>query len=317
MFDNGQDGMKKNRTASFILRINPFKLSVLFIPSCPSSNILLILSENIIMNFYKNKTALVTGASSGIGAQFARALARKGCDLILVARREDKLRELADELSARHQIKAHVIARDLSEEWAARALHDEINRRELRVDILINNAGFASQGDFETLSAERLHREVMLNVTNTVDLARAFLPAMIERKSGVIVNVASTAGFVPLPTQAVYGGTKAFVLSWSEALWAENRERGVKVLALCPGATKTEFFERVGRDVAAPKDTPEFVVRCAFKALRRGDSTVVAGRMNALVANVLPRILTRRALVLSAGRVIRKFWASGKDVTKN
>ena len=269
------------------------------------------------MNFYKNKTALVTGASSGIGAQFARVLARKGCDLILVARREDRLRELADELSARHDIRAHVIAHDLSEEWASRALCDEINQRELRVDILINNAGFASQGDFAALDAERLHREVMLNVTNTVDLARAFLPAMVERKSGVIVNVASTAGFLPLQTQAVYGATKAFVLSWSEALWAENRERGVKVLALCPGATDTEFFERVGRDVAAPKDTPESVVQSAFKALSRGDSYVVSGRVNALVANILPRILTRRALVLSAGQVIQKFWASGKDGTKN
>lgn len=265
------------------------------------------------MNYYRNKTALITGASSGIGARFARVLARKGCDLILVARSEDKLRALADELSARHNIQAHVIAQDLADEWASRNIERAVNERGLRVDILINNAGFATQGDFETTGAELLHAQVMLNVTAVVDLTRAFLPAMLERKSGVIVNVASTAGFLPLPTQAVYSATKAFVLNWSEALWAENRERGVKVLALCPGATDTEFFDRVGRDVAARKDTPAVVVRCALKALRRGEPSVVVGTANALVAHVLPRVLSRKALVLAAGRAIKKFWASGGE----
>ena len=263
------------------------------------------------MNFYRNKVALVTGASSGIGAEFARVLARKGCDLILVARREEKLRELADELESQYKIKSHVIARDLSDEWAARTLCDEISQRDLRVDILINNAGFATQGDFETTDADLLHREVMLNVMAVVDLTRLFLPAMVERETGVIVNVASTAGFFPLQTQAVYGATKAFVLSWSEALWAETRARGIKVLALCPGATQTEFFERVGKDVKATKDTPAFVVQTAFKALSRGDSTVVVGRANSLSVTILPRILSRQTLILTTGKVIRKFWASG------
>ena len=265
------------------------------------------------MNFYKNKTALITGASSGIGAEFARVLARKGCDLILVARREDKLCALADKLSAQHGIGTHVIARDLAQEWAARDLEQEIDERDLRVDILINNAGFATQGDFETTDAELLHAQIMLNVTAVVDLARVFMPAMIDRKSGIIVNVASTAGFLPIPTQAVYGATKAFVLSWSEALWVENRERGVKVLALCPGATDTEFFERVGRDVVASKDTPEFVVQCAMKALSRGEATVVVGRANKFAAHVLPRVLSRKTMVLAVGRVIKKFWGSEKN----
>ncbi len=262
------------------------------------------------MNFYKNKTALITGASSGIGAQFARVLARKGCDLILVARGEDKLRVLADELSARHNINADVIACDLSEEWASRAIERAVSERELRVDILINNAGFGTQGDFETIDAERMHAQIMLNVTAVVDLTRAFLPAMIERESGIIVNVASVAGFMPLPTQAVYGATKAFVLSWSEALWAENRERGVKVLALCPGATDTEFFDRVGKDVNAHKDTPAFVVRAAMKGLSRGDMTVVPGRANWWAAHVLPRVLSRKRLALETAKVMKKFWAS-------
>ena len=262
------------------------------------------------MNFYRNKTALITGASTGIGAEFAHVLARKGCELILVARTESKLRDLADELSAQHNIKAHVIAQDLSDEWASRAIESEVKARDLRVDILINNAGFATQGDFETTDADALHGQVMLNVTALVDLTRAFLPAMVERRSGIIVNVASTAAFLPLPTQAVYAATKAFVLSWSEALWAENRARGVKVLALCPGATDTEFFERVGKDVSAAKDTPEFVVRAAMAGLSRGESTVVPGRANWVVAHVLPRVLTNRALVLAAERVMKKFWDS-------
>ena len=265
------------------------------------------------MNFYRNKTALVTGASSGIGAQFARVLARRGCDLILVARREDKLRELAGELTAKYQIKAHVIARDLSDEWAARAIEAEVKARDLRVDILVNNAGFATQGDFAATDADLLHAQVMLNVTAVIDLTRAFLPAMIERRSGAIINVASLASFLPLPTQAVYGATKAFVLSWSEALWAENRARGIKVLALCPGATQTEFFERVGKGMDTPKDTPEFVVQSAMKALSRGDSYVVPGRSNALIAHILPRILPRETLTLATQRVMKKFWQSSEN----
>ena len=155
---------------------------------------------------YKNKTALVTGASSGIGAQFARVLARRGCDLILVARSQDKLQALADELGAQHNIQAHVIAQDLSDEWAARAIEAQVAERGLRVDILINNAGIGTQGEFQTLDADLLHRQIMLNVTALVDLTRLFLPAMVERQSGVIVNVASVAAFLPHAGVADPGG---------------------------------------------------------------------------------------------------------------
>ena len=264
---------------------------------------------NKTMN-YTNKTALVTGASSGIGAQFARVLARKGCDLILVARSQDKLQDLADELGAKHNVKTHVIAQDLSEEWTARTVADEVQARGLRVDILINNAGIGTQGDFEMLDTELLHRQVMLNVMAVMELTRAFLPAMIERRSGAIINVASVAAFLPLPTQAVYGATKAFVLSWSEALWAENRERGVRVLALCPGATDTDFFDAMDKQISADKDTPASVVRAAMKGLRRGDSVVVPGRANWLVAHVLPRVLSREKLARKAAEVMKKFWDS-------
>ena len=260
---------------------------------------------------YSNKTALITGASSGLGAEFARALARRGAGLILVARSEDKLRALADHLSAQHGVSVHVVTQDLSEEWAAREVVDAVEKLGLRVDILVNNAGFSAQGDFETIDPALSHGQVMLNVAAVVDLTAAFLPAMVARKSGAIVNVASLGSFLPLPTQAVYGATKAFVLSFSEALWDENRARGVRVLALCPGATDTGFFEAVGKEITARKDSPQMVVRAALRALSRGDSYVVPGRSNYLVANLLPRLLPRRELARRAGVVMRQFWKGG------
>ena len=204
------------------------------------------------MNYYRDKTALVTGASTGIGAEFARALARRGADLILVARNEAKLRALDAELTEKHGIRARVIVQDLSEENAASKVYDAVETLGLRVDILINNAGFSTQGKLETVDAARDQAQAMLNVVAVVDLTHAFLPAMVARQSGAIINVASTAAFVPLPGQAVYGASKAFVLSFSEALWAENRARGVRVLALCPGATDTDFFEAMGKGKLRP-----------------------------------------------------------------
>ena len=260
------------------------------------------------MNYYCNKTALITGASSGIGAEFARALARRGSNLILVARSQDKLRALATELTDKHGVAARVIARDLSEENSARQVAGEVEKLGLNVEILVNNAGFGSQGDLETIDPARDHAQTMLNVVAVVDLTHAFLPAMVARGSGAIINVASTAGFVPLPGQAVYGASKAFVLSFSEALWAENRERGVRVVALCPGATDTPFFEAVGKEITAPKATPQFVVRAALAGLSRGDSFVVPGRNNWIVADVLPRLLPRMLLAKLAARVGKDFW---------
>lgn len=255
---------------------------------------------------YRGKTALVTGASSGIGETFARMLAQRGTDLILVARSEDKLNTLAYELAQQHNVKTHVIVADLSQEGAAQTVWAQTQERGLHVDILINNAGFATYGPFETLNNERDHQEVMLNVTAVVDLTHAFLPAMLQRGGGAVINVASTAGFQPLPYMAVYGATKAFVVSFSEALWAEYRTRGVRVLALCPGATDTPFFDVVGTDDGAvgQKLSPEYVVKVGLDALDAGKSYVISGTQHYLLAQV-PRFVPRSLAARIVARLAR------------
>ncbi len=167
----------------------------------------------------------------GIGAAFAHALASSGANLILVARSQDKPSTLASELADKHHIRAEVLSADLSRPGAGHALFEAVQQRGLSVDILINNAGFGTRGPFENFDAEREQQEVMLNIAAVVDLTHSFLPAMSARRSGSIINVASTAGFQPWPYMAVYGASKAFVLSFSEALWAEYCGKGVRVLA--------------------------------------------------------------------------------------
>ena len=255
---------------------------------------------------YQGKTALITGASTGIGATFARALAARGANLILVARSEDKLHTLAAELSAHQKILTHVIPTDLSQEGAALTLAQTIQQQGLYVDILVNNAGFATYGHFETLSASRDHAQALLNMVAVVDLTHAFLPPMLERGEGVIINVASTAGFQPVPYMAVYGASKAFVLSFSEALWGEYRKRGIRVLALCPGSTDTPFFKVVGAEEAkvGGMRTPEQVVATALRAVDQGRSTVVDGVANYL-QTMSVRFFPRQVITQMSGRFLQ------------
>jgi len=236
---------------------------------------------------YTGKTALITGASSGIGTAFARALAAQGTHLILVARSEDKLRDLATTLTTQHTIRVDVLSADLSRPEAGQKLFAATQQLGLPIDILINNAGFGTHGPFDTLDAEHEQQEIMLNVAAVVDLTHHFLPTMLAHRSGSIINVASTAAFQPTPYMAVYGASKAFVLSFSEALWAEYRSKGIRVLALCPGPTSTDFFNVVGTEDAAlgSKETPEKVVQVALQALKRGRPSVISGRRNAVMAN--------------------------------
>src|SRR5918911_1610120 len=189
------------------------------------------------------KTTLITGASSGIGEAFARRLAAEGENVLVVARSEDKLASLCNELGRAHNVNAQYVALDLTERDAGSRLFEETEKRGLEVELLINNAGFGSTGDFLSLPLERYLEMIDLNIKALVDLTYRYLGPMRERKRGAIINVASTAAFQPVPFMATYAATKAFVLSFSEALWEENRERGVKVLALCPGVTDTNFFE--------------------------------------------------------------------------
>ncbi len=239
------------------------------------------------MSAYTGKTALITGASSGIGAAFARALAAQGANLILVARSQDQLRELATTLASQHSIRADFIATDLSQPAAGQELFAATQQLGLPIDILVNNAGFGTYGSFDSINAGREQQEIMLNVAAVVDLTHHFLPAMVARGNGSIINVASTAAFQPVPYSAVYGASKAFVLSFSEALWAEYRGKGVHVLVLCPGPTSTNFFTVVGTEDGAlgARETPEKVVQAALHALEQGRPSVISGRRNRVRAN--------------------------------
>jgi short-subunit dehydrogenase len=227
-------------------------------------------------------TTLITGASSGIGEAFARKLAARGHNLLLVARSEDKLITLCNELGRARGIRAQYVAIDLSELEAPTRLFEETKTRDLQIDFLINNAGFGSMGDFAKLDLAQELKMIELNVRALVELTHRFLAPMRERKSGAIINVASTAGFQPVPFMGTYAATKAFVLSFSEALWEENRPHGVKVMALCPGVTDTNFFEasRMQRPPARASQTPDEVVDTALRGFKRGKSSVISGWTN-------------------------------------
>jgi uncharacterized protein len=189
-----------------------------------------------------SNTALVTGASSGIGAAIASELAGRGFSLVLVARREERLRSLATELSSEHGVEAEVIACDLGQEAERGRLEEQLHSRGRTVEVLVNNAGFGHQADFSRSPRERMVEMVRVNVEAVVDLTSRFLGPMVERRRGSVINVASTAAFQPLPGSAVYAASKSFVLSFSEAVRTELRGTGVTVTAVCPGPVKTEFM---------------------------------------------------------------------------
>jgi len=251
-------------------------------------------------------TTLITGASSGIGEAFARKLAARGHNLLLVARSEDKLITLCNELGRSRGIRAQYVAIDLSEPEAPAGLFEETKKRDLQIDFLVNNAGFGSMGDFAKLDLAHELKMIDLNVRALAELTHRFLAPMRERKGGVIINVASTAGFQPVPFMGTYAATKAFVLSFSEALWEENRPHGVKVMALCPGVTDTNFFEasRMQRPPARASQTPDEVVDAALRGLKRGKSSVISGWTNFFLIET-ERLVPRSFILRAAGAVLR------------
>jgi short-subunit dehydrogenase len=249
------------------------------------------------------QTALITGASSGIGAAYAREFAARGADLILVARGEDAMNRLAEELRATHGRRVDVVPADLAAPGAVDLVGERVDALGVEVDLLVNNAGFGMHGDFADADAARLTAQIQLNCVTLVDLTRRFLPGMMARRRGVVVNVASTAAFQPLPHMAVYGATKAFVLSFSEALYAEAKPAGVKVLAICPGATETPFFDIAGEDAAVGKKrTPQQVVATTMAALDRGRPSRVDGAVNAFMA-ASTKWAPRRMVIAMAARL--------------
>lgn len=240
---------------------------------------------------------LITGASAGLGAEFARQCAARGEELVLVARRKDRLDALAAELGS-----THVIASDLSEPGAPGRLLAEVAGLGLQIETLINNAGFGVSGDLARAPHARLLEMIDLNVRALTELCRLVLPAMIEAGRGGILNVASTAAFQAGPNMAVYYASKAYVLSFTEAVHQEMKGKGVKVTALCPGPTATEFFEVAGAAsgrLAQLATDPVAVVRAGLDGLASNKAIVIPGAMNKITAQsnrLLPRAVMRRII---------------------
>ncbi len=260
------------------------------------------------MEDFKNKTALITGASSGLGEAYALALADRGARVILVARRADRLRQLSDRINQKHGVYAStVIPMDLSSRDAASTLAKVIKGRGMQIDILVNNAGFGHTINFVDEDEQSITSELTVNVHTLVELTRSFLPAMVERKDGIVINIASTAAFQSLPYMALYGATKSFVLSFTEALWGECRKDGVKVIAVCPGPTETEFFDAGGSSPALGRfiRKTDDVIETTFKALAKSKSPafVIDGFINKITANS-SRLFTRKFAVKLAGVVM-------------
>ena len=256
---------------------------------------------------YADHWGLVTGASSGIGAEFSRQLAARGMHLVLVARREDRLRGLAAELEAAHGTRCEIIPADLSQPHAGRDLLAEVSRRGIMVELLVNNAGFGLVSSVEETDVERALELIQVNVTGLTELTLLMAQEMVRRGHGGIINIGSVVSFQPVGYMGVYAASKAYVLHFSEALWAELRSRGVTVTALCPGTTKTEFFDRSGVPGWAERTWSEdvkTVVRTGLKAFDARRPYVVSGWTNYLLSLAV-RLATRATVVNGSMSVFR------------
>ena len=251
---------------------------------------------------YTGKTALITGASSGIGVAYADGFAARGSNLVLVARRKDRLEALATRLRKQYSVEVEVMAHDLTAPGAVAKLEKEIAKKKLSVDVLINNAGFGLNGFFVKEDRSKTQEEITLNIGVLVDLTAAFLPAMVQRNSGVVVNIASTASFQPVPGMAVYGATKAFVRSFTEALWGELGESKVRVLAVSPGSTESEFFVVAGGSPAGKAMPASAVVETTFSALEKNVPSVVVGGSNAFAAGLV-RFFPKKTVIKLVGKM--------------
>ena len=250
--------------------------------------------------------ALITGASAGIGQGFAKELAKRGYDVVLVARRKDRLDQLAADIAANGDATADVLAADLAAEDGVALVEQRLRSGD--IDVLVNNAGFGTVGEFGDLPLDKELEELDVNVRALMRLTHAALSSMLPRKRGSIVNVASTAAFQAIPYNATYAATKAFVLHFSEAVHEEAKPHGVTVTCVCPGPVKTEFQEVAGMgDVRIPAmawDSVDTVVKTALSAMRSGRAIAIPGTLNTLSAvgtRMVPRFLTRRI----AGSIFR------------
>ena len=259
-----------------------------------------------------SSTCLVTGASSGIGAEIAKLLAQRGHGVTLAARRKDRLTDLAKDLSDAYGVRADTVTCDVASAAARRRMVDTIAKRGLAVEVLVNNAGFGSAGRFQDLDGDNEVEMVRTNVEAIVDLCSVYVPEMVDRGRGAILNVASIASFQPIPRQATYAATKAFVLSFTEGLHVDLKGTRVTATALCPGPTKTEFGEAAGIseelfEIPGLVYTAEEMAVAGVEAMEKGRRSVVPGATN-LVGAVGGRMLPR-SLVLP---LIDRFYPVGK-----
>ena len=253
---------------------------------------------------YKGKTAVVTGASSGIGLGYAHELAARGANLVLVARNKAVLEKIAAEIKAEHNVNIDVVALDLSKVTSGQELLDALNKLKLSADVLINNAGFGTNNRVAKEDRAKIQQEIMLNVVTLVDLTTAVLPQMLAKDFGVIVNIGSTASFQPVPGMAVYAATKAFVRSFTSALWGEVKGTNVRVLTVNPGATSTEFFKIAEAKPAGKLAPVSDVVNATFKALdaKNSSPSIVVGGQNAVMAH-FTRLVPVKAVINIAGKL--------------
>ncbi len=260
-----------------------------------------------MMQSFKNITALVTGASSGIGKALARELAAQGAHLILVSRNTQRLEQEAEDLKIRFGVNAHIFPADLSRHEICQGLFEWTRKNDLTVDVLVNNAGLAHYGPFDEAGLEDTSAMLDLNVRALTHLTRLFLPGMLEKRTGGVLNVASTAGFQPIPYLSVYAATKAFVLNFSEALWKECKSRGVRVFCLCPGNTLTRFHQTAGINKqrmffsASAADVARFALR---KFLKSDQPSGIYGFWNKLMIYA-ERLSPRRLTTLVTGLMYR------------
>jgi short-subunit dehydrogenase len=257
-----------------------------------------------------NSTALITGASAGIGAEFARQLAGRGCSAVLIARRRDRLAQLRDELCNRHpNVNIHIRVVDLSDRSQLDEFIRWLEQNDIKIDFLINNAGLGDYGSFATSDPKRNNQMLAVNILALTSLTRALLPQMISRKRGAILNVSSSAGFLPIPGMNVYAATKAYVNSFSEALRAELRDTGVTVTALCPGPVHTEFGDVAKRPVGQPETGPEFVYVSVKKTVHDALAAVESDR-----PLVIPGFFMKLAMFLvriTPLPILRSAWKFG------
>jgi short-subunit dehydrogenase len=259
------------------------------------------------MFIYKGSTALITGASRGLGLTFAEELARRGADLVLVARSKDALQTLAARLTVQYGVKCSVVAADLANPRTIDDIYTELVETRVPVDLLINNAGLGLSGRFLDHDHSKEQASIQVNVQALVGLSHRFGRAMVARGRGGIINIASNSAFQPLPYMATYAASKAFVLHFGEALQHELSPAGVRVMTACPGPTATSFFEGTPTTMSERTfDTPEMVVRGILSAFDQGKAVTYPGRLSVRFATWLPRLLPRNLIVRLAAIATRK-----------